>query len=112
MTGTWGSSTGLIGKLHYENPIYFVDLSMNIHHGVFGAETIGGIVNDTSDYVVRIKKAVDDDDFQPTPGGYQHAGSRTLYVWIEYQTLVNLAAGSNQFNRGSQTITKQLNVQN
>lgn len=112
VTGTWGSSTGLIGKLHYENPIYFVDLSMNIHHGVFGAETIGGIVNDTSDYVVRIKKAVDDDDVQPTPGGYQHSGTRTLYVWIEYQTLVNLAAGSNQFNRGSQTITKQLNVQN
>lgn len=112
VTGTWGSSTSLIGKLHYENPMYFVDLSMNIHHGVYGAETIGGIVNDTSDYVVRIKKAVDDDDFQPTPGGYQHAGTRTLYVWIEYQTLVNLAAGSNQFNRGSQTITKQLNVQN
>ena len=112
VSGAWGSSTGLIGKLHYELPIYFVDLAMNIHHGVYGAETIGGVVNDTSDYVVRIKKAVDDEDTQATAGGYQHTGSRTLYVWIEYQTLVNLAAGSTQFNRGSQTITKQLNVQN
>lgn len=112
VTGSWGSSTGLIGKLHYEVPIYFVDLSMNIHHGVHGAETIGGIVNDTSDYVVRIKKAVDDEDIQPVAGTYQHSGTRTLWVWIEYQTLVNLAAGSSQFNRGSQTITKQLNIQN
>lgn len=112
VTGTWGSSTGLVGKLHYEVPIYHVDLAMNIHHGVHGAEVIGGIVNDTSDYVVRIKRAVDDPDTTPTPGTYQHTGSRTLYVWLEYQTLVNLAAGSNQFNRGSQTITKQLNVQN
>lgn len=112
VTGSWGSATGLVGKLHYEVPIYFVDLAMNIHHGVHGAEVIGGIVNDTSDYVVRIKKAVQDPDATPAVGGYQHSGSRTLYVWIEYQTLVNLAAGSNQFNRGSQTITKQLNVQN
>jgi len=112
ISGTWGSSTGLVGKLHYEVPIYFVDLAMNIHHGVHGAEVIGGIVNDTSDYVVRIKKAVEDPDATPAPGGYQHSGSRTLYVWLEYQTLVNLSAGSSQFNRGSQTITKQLNVQN
>lgn len=101
-----------IGKLHYEVPIYFVDLAMNIHHGVHGAEVIGGIVNDTSDYVVRIKRIVDEPDKQPTANSYQHTANRTLYVWIEYQTLVNLAAGSNQFNRGSQTVTKQLNVQN
>lgn len=112
LAGTWGTTPGLVGKLHYEVPIYFVDLAMNIHHGVHGAEVIGGIVNDTSDYVVRIKKPVQDPDHTPTPGGYQHSGSRTLYVWLEYQTLVNLAAGSSQFNRGSQTITKQLNVQN
>lgn len=112
VTGTWGSSTGLIGKLHYEVPVYFVDLAMNIHHGVHGAETIGGIVNDTSDYVVRIKQAVDDEDTDRVAGTYQHSGTRKLYVWIEYQTLVNLSAGSNQFNRGSQVITKQLNVQN
>jgi hypothetical protein len=112
VSGTWGSSTGLVGKLHYEVPIYHVDLAMNIHHGVHGADVIGGIVNDTSDYVIRIKRAVDDPDKTPTAGSYQHTGSRTLYVWLEYQTLVNLAAGSNQFNRGSQTVTKQLNVQN
>lgn len=114
VTGNWGTSTGLIGKLHYEVPVYFVDLAMNIHHGVHGAELIGGIVNDTSDYVVRIKKAADDEDSARslTAGTYQHSGTRTLYVWIEYQTLVNLAAGSSQFNRASQTITKQLNVQN
>lgn len=112
VTGEWGSSTGLVGKLHYEVPLYFVDLAMNVHHGVHGAEIIGGIVNDTSDYVVRIKQAVDDDDTPMTAGSYQHTGTRKLYVWLEYQTLVNLAAGSNQFNRGSQTITKQLNVQN
>lgn len=112
VTDTWTSSTGLVGKLHYEVPIYFVDLAMNIHHGVHGAEVVGGIVNDTSDYVVRIKQAVDDPDASPTVGRFQHTGKRTLYVWLEYQTLVNLAAGSTQFNRGSQTITKQLNVQN
>jgi hypothetical protein len=117
-TGTttpWGSGTSLIGKLHYEVPIYHVDLSMNIHHGVHGADVIGGIVNDTSDYVVRIKRVVDDVDTAPVKGSvkaYQHSGTRQLYVWLEYQTLVNLAAGSTQFNRGSQTITKQLNVQN
>lgn len=113
LTGDWGGSTGTIGKLHYEVPIYFVDLAMNVHHGVHGAETIGGIVNDTSDYVVRIKKILEDPKKSLTKGGFQHTGNnRKLWVWIEYQTLVNLAAGSTQFNRASQTITKQLNVQN
>lgn len=106
------SITGYIGKLHYEVPIYFVDLAMNIHHGVHGAEVIGGIMNDTSDYVVRIKQIVNEDDASPVTGQFLHTGTRTIYVWIEYQTLVNLAAGSSQFNRGSQTITKQLNIQN
>lgn len=104
--------TGMVGRLHYEVPIYHVDLAMNIHHGVHGGTIVGGIVNDTSDYVVRLKRVVDDHGDTPTAGTYQHTGTRTLYVWLEYQTLVNLAAGSNQFNRGSQTITKQLNVQN
>lgn len=93
-----------VGHLHYELPIYHVDLSMNIQVGVPGAEIVGGIVNDTSDYVVRIKRVSDRTD-KP------HTGSGTLWVWIEYETLVNLAAGSNQFNRGSQIVTKQLNLQ-
>lgn len=108
----FGSPSGLIGKLKYEQPIYHVDLAMNVHHGVHGGELIGGIVNDTSDYVVRIKQAVDDPAVEPATSAFQHVGARKLWVWIEYQTLVNLAAGSTQFNRGSQTITKQLNVQN
>jgi hypothetical protein len=113
LTTTGVPNTGAVGKLHYEVPIYFVDLSMNIHHGVHGSEVIGGIVNDTSDYVVRIKRVVEIPDANPVAGTYQHTETeRVLYVWLEYQTLVNLAAGSTQFNRGSQTITKQLNVQN
>jgi hypothetical protein len=97
----------------YEMPIYHVDLNMNILSGVSGAEIIGGIVNDTSDYVIRLKRVMRDDK-ETTAAPFTHATeeSRTLYVWIEYQTLVNLAAGSNQFNRGSQVVTKQLNVIN
>lgn len=91
-----------IGKVKYEFPIYHVDFHMNIHQGVHGAEIVGGIINDTSDYVIRIKRLADFPSFI-------HTGNRTLWVWIEYQTLVNLAAGSNQFNRASQTVTKQLN---
>lgn len=91
-----------IGKLRYEFPIYHVDFHMNILQGVHGAELIDGIVNDTSDYVIRIKRPTDFTSFI-------HTGKRTLWVWIEYQTLVNLAANSNQYNRGSQVVTKQLN---
>lgn len=91
------------GNLWYEFPIYHVDFNMNIQAGAPGAEIIGGIVNDTADYVVRIKKVSD----QPL----RHTGTRTLWVWIEYATLVNLAANSNQFQRGSQIVTKQLNLQ-
>lgn len=91
-----------IGKLRYEFPIYHVDFHMNILQGVHGAELIDGIVNDTSDYVIRIKRLADFNSFL-------HTGVRTLWVWIEYQTLVNLAANSNQYNRGSQVVTKQLN---
>lgn len=91
-----------IGKMRYEFPIYHVDFHMNILQGVHGAEIIDGIVNDTSDYVIRLKRPTDFPNFL-------HTGKRTLWVWIEYQTLVNLAAHSNQYNRGSQVVTKQLN---
>lgn len=91
-----------IGKLRYEFPIYHVDFHMNIQQGVQNGEIVGGITNDTSDYVIRIKRLADRNSFV-------HTGQRVLWVWIEYQTLVNLAANSNQFNRASQLITKQLN---
>jgi hypothetical protein len=96
--------------LRYEFPIYHVDLNMNVQQGVPGAEIIGGIVNDTSDYVIRLKKLSDRPYFRHS-SIYASTNIRTIYVWIEYQTLVNLAANSNQFNRGSQVITKQLNPQ-
>jgi hypothetical protein len=99
------------GRLHYEMPVYFVDLHMNIMHGVPGAELIGGIVNDTADYVIRLKRVMNDDSERTNANlSFAHSGTRTLYVWLEYQTLVNLAGGSNQFNRGSQVVTKQLNL--
>jgi hypothetical protein len=90
-------------NLRYEWPIYHVDLNMNIFQGAPGAEVVGGIVNDTSDYVIRIKKLSD--------APFRHTGTRTLYVFLEYQTLVNLSGGSNQFAKGSQIVTKQLNLQ-
>lgn len=97
-----------IGKRRYEFPVYHVDLNMNIQHGVPGAEIIGGIVNDTNDYVIRLKRLSDRPAFDKT---YATSATRTLWVFLEYQTLVNLSAGSNHFNRGSQVITKQLNPQ-
>lgn len=93
-----------VGRYRYEFPIYHVDLNMNVQHGVPGAELISGIVNDTSDYVIRIKRPTDRANFR-------FKTAQTIWVFLEYQTLVNLAAGSNQFNRGSQVITKQLNPQ-
>ena len=113
---TWDEEARDANKLwteHYEMPIYHVDLNMNILSGVNGAEIIGGIVNDTSDYVIRLKRVLRDDK-ETSPAAFTHASetARVLYVWIEYQTLVNLAAGSNQFNRASQVVTKQLNVIN
>lgn len=103
--GTDFDSTKLaIGSFRYEFPVYHLDLNMNIQQGAPGAEVVGGIVNDTSDYVLRIKKISDQIPQQIT-------GTRTLYVMLEYQTLVNLAANSNQFRRDSQIITKQLNPQ-
>lgn len=110
---TWNDSArslDVIGQEKYEVPIYHVDLSMNIQHGVAGAEIVGGIVNDTADYVIRIKRVLHDETTKRLTSS-NHTGVRKLYVWIEYQTLVNLAAGSNQFQRGSQIVTKQLNVQ-
>ena len=111
---TWNNSSrdaSVTGTEHYEMPIYHVDLSMNIQAGVPGAEIVGGIVNDTSDYVIRLKRVLRDES-NSTPDAFVHKtqNGRILYVWIEYQTLVNLAAGSHQFTRGSQTVTKQLNV--
>lgn len=100
-----------VGHENYEVPIYHVDLSMNIHTAVPGAELVGGIVNDTSDYVIRLKQVFKDEG-QRLICPFVHSGARKLYVWIEYQTLVNLAGGSNQFNRASQIVTKQLNIQN
>jgi len=102
---TINTDTFNVGACKYEYPIYHVDLCMNVQSGVPGAEIIGGIVNDTSDYVIRIKRLSDRPQFL-------HTGQRTLWVWLEYQTLVNLSAGSNQFQRGSQIVTKQLNPQN
>ncbi|MBU6172223.1 MAG: hypothetical protein KGQ60_00370 [Planctomycetes bacterium] len=93
-----------VGEYRYEFPIYHVDFNMNIQNGVPGAEMIAGIINDTSDYVIRLKRLSD-------RSAFLHTGSRKLWVWIEYQTLVNLAGGSNQFSRISQAITKQLNPQ-
>ena len=110
---TWDDtarSSDTIGEEVYEVPIYHVDLAMNIQHGVDGAEIIGGIVNDTSDYVIRIKRALVDEGTGKA-SAFEHTGTRKLLVFLEYQTLVNLAAGSNQFQRGSQVVTKQLNVQ-
>lgn len=99
---------------HYENPVYFVDFQMNILAGVPGAEIIQGLINDTNDYVIRLKRVLPDDANAASPPAFRHTGltAAKLNVFIEYQTLVNLAAGSNQFNRASQTVTKQLNVQN
>lgn len=103
-------SINTIGEEVYEVPIYHVDLSMNIQNAIPGAELIGGIVNDTSDYVIRIKQ-IKLDEKESKDSAFEHSGARNLWVFIEYQTLVNLSAGSNQFQRGSQVVTKQLNVQ-
>lgn len=104
-------STDEIGLEDYEVPIYHVDFSMNIQHSVPGTELVGGIVNDTADYVIRLKKLKRDESV-PSGMPFQHSGTQTLWVWIEYQTLVNLAGNSSQFQRGSQIVTKQLNIQN
>lgn len=99
-----GDQSYKVGKRRYEFPVYHVDLNMNILYGVPGTETIGGIVNDTSDYILRIKKPKDRANFINT-------GTRKVWVFLEYQTLVNLSGGSHQFNRASQVVTKQLNPQ-
>jgi hypothetical protein len=94
-----------IGQYRYEFPVYHLDLNMNIQSGAPGSEVIGGIVNDTSDYVLRIKK------LQYKAGADWPVGKGKIWVFLEYQTLVNLSANSNQFSRGSQIVTKQLNPQ-
>lgn len=87
----------------YEAGLYMIDFHMNVLPGVPGADIIDGIVNDTSDYVIKIKRASD--------RSLEALGPQTLQVFLEYETLVNLAGNSNQFNRASQTVTKQLNMQ-
>lgn len=109
---TWNEDNRVvtnIGHENYEMPVYHVDLNMNIMNGSAGAEIVGGIVNDTADYVIRIKGVWRDEKTRKL-STFHNTTDRKLYVWIEYQTLVNLAAGSSQFNRGSQTISKQLNT--
>lgn len=101
---TDGSSVSQSATPLFEAGLYMIDFHMNVLPGVPGADIIDGIVNDTSDYIIKIKRVSD----RPT---FQHTGLQTLQVFLEYQTLVNLAANSNQFNRGSQTVTKQLNMQ-
>ena len=88
----------------FEAGLYMIDFHMNVLAGVPGADIIDGIVNDTSDYVIKLKRVSDRSSFQ-------NSGNQTLQVFLEYQTLVNLAASSNQFNRSSQMVTKQLNMQ-
>lgn len=97
----------------YEYPVYFVDFQMNITTGAPGAEIIQGLINDTNDYIIRIKRVLPSGD-EPAPPAFENASltNAKVHVFIEYQTLVNLAANSNQFNRASQVITRQLNVQN
>lgn len=86
----------------YEAGLYMIDFHMNVLPGVPGADIIDGIVNDTSDYVIKIKNVSD--------RTLASLGQQTLQVFLEYDTLVNLASNSNQFNRASQTVTKQLNM--
>lgn len=107
-------TTQQLWREHYEYPIYFVDFQMNIIAGVPGAEIIQGLINDTNDYVIRLKRVLPDvtDEANPPDFRWKTLTAAKINVFIEYQTLVNLAAGSNQFNRASQTVTKQLNVQN
>lgn len=109
---TWedmNRSTDKVGHENYEMPIYHVDLNMNIQNGANGSEIVGGIVNDTADYTI-VLKGVFRDEKQQVRSKFEHTGKRKVWVFLEYQTLVNLAAGSSQFNRGSQTVTKQLNT--
>lgn len=99
-----GSSVSSDANPLYEAGLYFVDLHMNVLPGVAGSDIIDGIVNDTSDYRLILKRPTDRSSFV-------NSGLQTIQVWLEYQTLVNLAANSNQFSRGSQVVTKQLNMQ-
>lgn len=99
-----------IGHENYEMPIYHLDLNMNIQNGANGSEIVGGIVNDTADYVLNIKPVYRDEKQQIVSTLENGEEEREIYVFLEYQTLVNLAAGSSQFNRGSQTVSKQLNT--
>ena len=99
-----GSSVSSPFQPLYEAGLYMIDLHMNVLPGVPGSDIIDGIVNDTSDYRLILKKPTD-------RFGFNNSGVQTIQVWLEYETLVNLSANSNQYNRGSQVVTKQLNMQ-
>lgn len=103
-TITNGSSASAAFPPLYEAGLYMVDFHMNVHAGDPGADIIGGLVNDTSDYIVRLKLPTDIPTFRST-------GQQQIWVFLEYETLVNLAANSTQYNRCSQVVTKQLNRQ-
>lgn len=102
-TMTLGSSVSSQFPPLYEAGLYMIDFHMNIQAGVPGADIVDGIVNDTSDYIVRLKLPSD-------VAGFRNTGVQTLWVFLEYETLVNLAGNSSQFNRASQIVTKQLNL--
>lgn len=104
-------SVDKIGHENYEMPIYHLDLNMNIQNGASGSEIVGGIVNDTADYVLNIKPVWRDENQKIVSRLENGSGvTREVWVFLEYQTLVSLAAGSNQFQRASQSISKQLNT--
>lgn len=110
---TWNENAREVAKIGHENyemPIYHLDLNMNIQNGASGSEIVGGIVNDTADYVLNIKPVYRDEKQQIVSKLDNGEEEREVWVFLEYQTLVNLSAGSSQFNRGSQTVSKQLNT--
>lgn len=110
---TWNEDTRILTKIGHENyemPIYHLDLNMNIQNGANGSEIVGGIVNDTADYVLNIKPVYRDEKQNIVSKLENGNEERDVWVFLEYQTLVSLAAGSSQFNRSSQAISKQLNT--
>lgn len=110
---TWNGDARAVDKIGHENyemPIYHLDLNMNIQNGASGSEIVGGIVNDTADYVLNIKPVWRDEKQQVVSKLENGEETREVWVFLEYQTLVSLAAGSSQFSRASQTVSKQLNT--
>ena len=85
----------------YDTRIYWVDLNMNTRSDPPGHKIVEGITNDTSDYVLTIKK-LDDQEFTLPD-------QRTLWVWLEYPKGVQLAGGSDFARKESQTVTTYFN---